>query len=65
MVNPTTWSLYHSEVPPHLRGRGIGGELTRRTLAYLKERGIRVQPSCSFIRSYIHSHPDFADMVAR
>ena len=65
VLDARTWNLYHSEVPPQLRGRGIGGELTRRTLDYLGEHQIRVVPSCSFIASYIATHPKYADLVVR
>jgi uncharacterized protein len=61
----SVWDLWHTQVPVHLRGRGLGAELTRRTLDYLAAHGARVRPSCSFIRAYVDAHPAYAALVAR
>lgn len=61
----SVWDLWHTQVPVPLRGRGLGAELTRRTLDYLAAQGARVRPSCSFIRSYIDAHPAYAALVTR
>jgi predicted GNAT family acetyltransferase len=37
-------------VPPHLRRRGIGEAIVRRALAWAREQGYRVVPSCWFVR---------------
>ena len=54
----------HSEVDPTLRGRGMGGELARRTLDQLRERGVKVVPACPFFADYIARHPEYDDLVA-
>jgi uncharacterized protein len=45
--------LRHTEVPPALAGHGVGGELAAVALAYAKEAGKRVIPSCPFVRAWM------------
>lgn len=57
--------LPHTEVDRAVAGRGIGGELVRAALDALRAQGVRVVPTCSFVRAFIDRHPDYADLVAR
>ncbi len=54
----------HTEVGDAFEGRGVGGQLARRALDDARARGLRVQPRCSFIRSWIDRHDDYQDLVA-
>jgi len=56
--------VVHSEVDPAFRGRGLGGELARRTLDTLRERGEKVVPSCPFFARYVADHPEYAAIIA-
>ncbi len=40
-------------VPAAYRGRGIGGQLMEAALAHALSEGLRVNPICSFARTYI------------
>ena len=53
----------HTEVEPQHEGQGIGGTLARFALDDARSRGLQVRPRCSFIRSWIERHPDYADLV--
>ncbi|GIE92728.1 GNAT family N-acetyltransferase [Paractinoplanes rishiriensis] len=55
--------ITHSEVDPKFRGRGLGGELARRTLDELRTRGARVYPACPFFARFVADHPEYADLV--
>lgn len=55
--------LVHTEVPPELEGRGIAGGLARAALQYAREQGLRVEPRCSFVVSYLERHPEYADLT--
>ena len=55
--------LTHTEVPPALEGRGIGGALARYALDDARRRGLAVRPQCPFIASYIRRHPEYLDLV--
>ena len=50
-------TIWHTEVPEHLRRKGIGGQLVERALALAAEKGWSVQPICSFAKAYITRHP--------
>ncbi len=56
--------LQHTIVPQHLEGRGIGSDLVRTALEYARSNGIRVVPSCSFVKSWLSRHEDYGDVVA-
>jgi uncharacterized protein len=50
-------TIWHTEVPEHLRGKGIGGQLVEKALALAAENQWSVEPSCPFARDYIARHP--------
>lgn len=54
----------HTEVDDAFEGRGVGSALAREALDDARERGLSVVPRCPFIRSWIESHPEYADLVA-
>ena len=56
-------TLVHTEVPPALEGRGIGGELAKAGLEYARQEGLQVVPRCGFVVSYIKRHPEYLDLV--
>lgn len=49
----------HTWVPPALGGRGIGAALVKHVLDYAMQHGHRVNPQCSFVKTYIDRHPDY------
>jgi predicted GNAT family acetyltransferase len=51
-------ALTHAEVLPELRNRGLGEEMVRDALADLRQRGLRAQAVCPFVRSYVRRHPE-------
>ena len=57
--------MTHAEVPPALRGGGIGSALVRGALALVRERGEKVVPLCPFVAQYIRRHPETRDLLAR
>lgn len=63
-VNDTTLDYNHTIVPSQLGGRGIGTALVKHALDYAKESGLKIVPSCSFVRHFISKHSDYADLVA-
>lgn len=50
--------------PPALRGRGVASELIRAALLAARERGLKVQTTCSFVADYLKRHPEFSDLYA-
>ncbi len=55
--------LHHTEVPPALQGQGVAAELVRATLAWAREEGLRVRPSCSYVAAYMRRHPETQDLL--
>ncbi len=49
----------HTVVPPSLSGRGIGNYLVKYVLDYAQAQGLKVRPSCSFVKAYIDKHPEY------
>lgn len=50
-IRDGVYYLTYSEVPPKLRGGGIGRELVRKTFAYLRSHNIEAISVCSFIKA--------------
>lgn len=57
-------TLPHTVVDPAYGGRGVGGTLVGAVLDVARDRGLLVQPLCSFVADYIAKHPEHADLVA-
>jgi predicted GNAT family acetyltransferase len=55
--------LTHSEVPPALRGRGIGAELVAGVLQLAREQGVRIKPRCSFVVQFMQRNPQYQDLL--
>lgn len=49
---------YSTYVPPELRGRGIADEIVRVALDEALDKGVKVVPSCWFVRVYMDRHRD-------
>ena len=63
-VRPDRIALIHTEISPALEGRGLGGRLVAGALDDIRARRQRINPICPFVRSYLRSHPEYADLVA-
>jgi predicted GNAT family acetyltransferase len=55
--------LVHTEVPPALRGRGLGEALARFALEFARTHGLAVVPRCPFVADYLRAHPEYAPLV--
>jgi predicted GNAT family acetyltransferase len=62
-LEPGVMTFTHTEVPPHLQGRGIASELIRGALQAARTRGLKVVPRCSFVSVYLAKHPEFSDLI--
>ncbi len=62
-LHPGEIVLIHTEVPPELGGRGLGGRLAHAALEFARARGARVVAKCEFVREYVKRHPEYADLL--
>jgi uncharacterized protein len=54
--------LTHTVVPTALEGRGIAGALAKFAMAHAREHGLRIDPQCPYMRSYMERHPETQDL---
>ena len=62
-LEPNVLDLVHTEVPEELAGKGVGSKLVAGALNYIKHNGLKLVPSCSFVKSYIAKHSEWQDLV--
>jgi len=58
-------TLWHTEVPPSMRGRGIAQTLARTALEYARDEKLKVDVICPIVAAYIRKNPEFSNLVAR
>lgn len=58
-----TITFTHTETAPELQGRGLAGQLVQGALDDVRSRGLGVVPQCSYVKSWIAEHPEYADLV--
>jgi predicted GNAT family acetyltransferase len=55
--------LYHTEVPPADRGKGIADQLLAGVFRHAQEVGVAVRPSCSYVsETWLPRHPEYNAM---
>jgi predicted GNAT family acetyltransferase len=57
-------TIFHTETPAHLRGRGIASRLMEGVVEIVKARGLKVVPRCAFAEDYFAKHPELSDLLA-
>lgn len=61
MVDGVMW-IVHTAVPPRLQGQGIAAQVVAGALDYARAQGLKVQPSCSYVRAYMRRHAETHDL---
>jgi predicted GNAT family acetyltransferase len=51
-------TIWHTEVPEALRGRGLATELVKSAFEYARENELRVDVICPIALSYLNQHPE-------
>jgi predicted GNAT family acetyltransferase len=62
LIDGVMW-LTHTETPPALRGHGLAAQVVRAALEHARERGLKVRPACSYVRTYLRRHPEWQDLL--
>jgi predicted GNAT family acetyltransferase len=58
-------TLWHTEVPAALRGRGIAATLARSALEYAREEKLKVDVICPMVAGFLRKNPEFDDLVGK
>jgi predicted GNAT family acetyltransferase len=61
---PGVIALVHTQIDDAYEGHGLGGTLASGVLDDARASGLRVEPVCPFIQSYVEEHPEYADLIA-
>ena len=51
-------TIWHTEVPESLRGRGLATELVKSAFDYAKANELRVDVICPIALNYLQQHPE-------
>ena len=62
MVDGVMW-IVHTAVPPRLQGQGIAAKVVAGALDFARAQGLKVRPSCSYVRAYMQRHPETHDLL--
>lgn len=58
-------TLWHTEVPPRLRGRGIAGMLAQTAFEYARDNRLKVDVVCPLTLDYVEKHPEVRDLIGK
>ena len=64
MRDDGTLDLQHTIVPAHLEGQGLASQLVKSALEHARANGVRVIPSCSYVRAWLARHDGYDDVLA-
>lgn len=56
-------TLWHTEVPPALRGRGLATELARAAFEHAQANRLRVDVICPSALHFLSEHPEYRPLV--
>jgi predicted GNAT family acetyltransferase len=58
-------TIWHTEVPPAMRGRGVAGELAQTAFEYAKQNNLRVDVICPLAADFFSKHPEYNSSVGK
>jgi len=56
-------TLWHTEVPEELRGRGLAHELVTTAFQYAKDHHLKVDVICPIAHHIVETHPEFQPLL--
>jgi predicted GNAT family acetyltransferase len=56
-------ALTHTETDDRFRGLGLGSRLIQTVLDTARERHLTVLPYCPFVKNWLSTHHEYADLV--
>lgn len=58
-------TIWHTEVPSTLRGRGVATELAQTAFEYAKQNELRVDVICPLAADFLSKHPEYGASVGK
>ena len=58
-------TIWHTEVPAALRGRGLATELARAAFEHARENHLRVDVICPSALHFLSEHPEYRALVGK
>jgi hypothetical protein len=58
-------TIWHTEVPPALRGRGLATELARAAFEHARANHLRVDVICPLALHFLSQHPEYKPLVSK
>ena len=58
-------TIWHTEVPPELRGQGIASELVKTAFEYARENQLQVDVICPLTTSLVAKHPEYQALIGK
>jgi predicted GNAT family acetyltransferase len=58
-------TIWHTEVPPAMRGRGVAAELAQTAFKYAKQNNLRVDVICPLAADFVTKHPEYKSLVGK
>ncbi len=58
-------TLWHTEVPETLRGRGLASVLAKTALEYARDNKLKVDVVCPSVANYLAKNPEFQGLVGK
>ena len=60
----STITIDHTETKRTLEGKGYAGKLVAHTVAYARDKNLKIIPLCPFAEVKFDEHPEYADVRA-
>lgn len=60
---PNVMDIQHTYVPESGRGHGVADALADAAFDYARDHGLKVVPTCPFIRRWVSTNPDRAALL--
>ena len=61
---PDRFVIVHTEVPPAVQHKGVGGKIMATALDYARDAHLRVIPLCPYVTSFVREHPEYHNLLS-
>lgn len=58
-------TIWHTELAPTLRGKGLGLELVTRAFQYARENSLQVDVICPLAKHLVEKHPELKALLVK